>query len=269
MSHRLLMCRPSAYDLRYEINDWMDVENRPNRELASRQWEELYAVLVGKLGAEVVLLEQASDCPDMVFTANAGLLLEDERVILSRFKHPERQVEEPHFRKAFEDLGLHVQVLSEKSGNLPAFEGEGDALWVGNILAVGYGLRTDRESHEILRPLVDGELLSLELIDGRWYHLDTCFLPLGSNRVAFCPSAFSEESVKLIRSRFKTIEVDEEEALRFACNAVVLDSSVAIPANCPKLVSDLRKQGYDAHSVPMTEFIKAGGACKCLTLYLK
>ena len=269
MSNRLLMCRPSAYDLRYEINDWMDVDNRPNREIASRQWEELYAVLVGKLSAEVLLLEQASDCPDMVFTANAGLVLSSDKVILSRFKHPERQLEEPHFRKAFQDLGFQVEVLKlEGQEELPAFEGEGDALWVGKTLVLGYGQRTDLHSHQALAPFIEGELLSLELVDGRWYHLDTCFLPLGSNRVAFYPGAFSEESAKVIRSRFKTVEVEEEEALKFACNAVVLESSVVLPADCPKLVSDLRRHGFDAHAVPMTEFIKAGGACKCLTLYL-
>lgn len=268
--NRLLMCRPSAYDLSYEINAWMHLENKPNRELAERQWQELYAVLVAKAGAEIILVEQASDCPDMVFTANAALISGDT-AILSQFRHKERMLEQPHFAKCLSELGfkLFADLQGDGSGNgqLP-FEGEGDALFTGSALVVAHGLRSGKEAHEKIAALVDTELVSVELIDERWYHLDTCFLPLGRDRIVFYPGAFSEESVRVIRKRFQCLEIETDEALNFGCNAVVCNQTIVLPSNCPKLVKTLRSLSFDVHSVQMTEFIKAGGACKCLVLYI-
>lgn len=262
------MCRASAYDLRYEINDWMHLDNRPDRTRALQQWDELYQILTEKLGVEVSLVPQAEECPDMVFTANAGLVV-GRRAVVSRFKHVERQAEEPYFREHLRSLGFETVDLEAPAGQeIPAFEGEGDALRAGKYMVAGYGLRTDRSAHEQLGSLVRDPLLSVELVDGRWYHLDTCFLPLSENQVFFYPGAFSPESVQALRATFRCFEVDPEEALRFACNAVVIGDAVVLPADCPKLCRDLEGLGYRCFSVPMTEFIKAGGACKCLTLYL-
>jgi hypothetical protein len=136
---RLLMCAPTKYALKYEINPWMALANQPDLELAARQWEVLYRTLTEEVGARVELIEQHPDCPDMVFTANAGLL-RGQYVALANFRHPQRQAEEPHFRAWFEQQGYRVQMLPVGC----KFEGEGDALFVGDTLLAGYPLVSPR-----------------------------------------------------------------------------------------------------------------------------
>src|ERR1043165_401249 len=132
-TNRLLMCRPDAYGLKYEINDWMHVADQPDLRLASQQWERLYQVLTEDVGAQVELIEQPEFAPDMVFTANAGLVV-DDRVLLSRFRHSERQVEVEPFKAWFESHGYEVVEPTEGFN----FEGEGDALFAGDTLVAGY-----------------------------------------------------------------------------------------------------------------------------------
>ena len=112
-------------------------------------------------------------------------------------------------------------------------------------------------------------VLSLELADNRWYHLDTCLCPISPDTEFYYPGAFDRYAQDVISHTFNTIEVSEAEALRFACNSVVLGNDVIIPSGCPDITAELRKRGYRTFSVDMSEFLKAGGACKCLTLHLK
>jgi N-dimethylarginine dimethylaminohydrolase len=260
---RLLMCEPTAYGLKYEINPWMRLEDQPDVALAVCQWRELYRVLTEEVGAHVEIVPQAADCPDMVFTANAGLV-RGRFVLLSNFRHPQRQIEAPHFRAWFEANGYKVQQTSVGC----KFEGEGDALFAGEMLLAGYLKRSDICAHRWLSDTLGVPVLSLELIDDRWYHLDTCLFALSSDTVVFYPGAFDPYARVVVRNNFDTIEVNPEEALRFACNSVVLGSHVVMPSGCPLLRRDLEMRGYTVHSVDMSEFLKAGGACKCLTLFL-
>jgi len=112
-------------------------------------------------------------------------------------------------------------------------------------------------------------VLSLELTDDRWYHLDTCLFPLTPETVVYYPGAFDPYACRVITNNFETIEVCEEEALRFACNAVVIEKKVVLPSGCPQLTWDLEARGYTVYSVDLSEFLKAGGAAKCLTLFLR
>lgn len=255
------MCRPTRYDLQYEINDWMHLANRPDRGLASAQWNALHEVLRDRVRAPIEYVDQAEGCPDMVFTANAGLV-HGSRVFLSRFFYRERMGEVPHFREHFRLRGFEIVETEDP------FEGEGDALLADGTLVAGYGKRTVERCHDAIKEFVPQEVLSVELVDGRWYHLDTCFLPLGGRLVAYYAGAFSQESAARIRDRFDAIEVRAAEALRFACNSIVLGPHVVMPEGCPVLTRDLEERGYHVHPVPMSEFLKAGGACKCLVLYL-
>ena len=262
-SYRLLMCAPDAYDLKYEINDWMSLANRPDLSLAARQWAELYAVLTGPVGATVELIPQAANAPDMVFTANAGLVRGD-RVLLSHFRHPERQVEVEPFRAWFEAHGYRTIA---PPGDCK-FEGEGDALSAGGVLVAGYLKRSDIGSHRWLSEVLGVPVLSLELVDGRWYHLDTAFFALTPQLVVYYPGAFDAYAETVIRKNFETITVSDDEALNFACNAIVLDKTVVMPARCPRLAAQLESLGYTVYQVELSEFLKSGGAAKCLVLFL-
>ncbi len=263
MSRRLLMCSPRVFDVVYEINAWMSVRRRPDLGLAERQWAALYELLTARLGVAVELVEPRHDAPDMVFAANSGLA-RGRRVWLANFRHPQRQVEAPAFRDWFAAHGY--EVVAPPDGVI--FEGEGDALFAGETLLAGYLQRSSIASHAWLAGELGCEVLSLELVDPRWYHLDTALFVLAPERVVWWPAAFDPYAQRVVRERFATVEVERDEALRFACNAVVIGREIVMPAGCPRLGTRLETEGYHVHPVDLSEFIKSGGAAKCLVLWL-
>lgn len=255
------MCHPTAYDVVYEINTWMSIKNVPDKALAAQQWEQLHAVVSSLPGVQVHLVEQAPDCPDMVFTANAGLV-RDNTCVLSRFRFEERQREVPHFFEWFRHNGYRVIVPSEEC----IFEGEGDALFMGDTIFAGYRQRSEICSHLFLAETFGKQVLSLELVDPRWYHLDTCLFPLAEETVVYYPGAFDQYAQKVIENHAKTITVGLNEALLFCCNSLVGGKEVVMNAGCDEIAAKLAGLGYRVHPVPTSEFIKAGGSVKCLCL---
>jgi len=262
-----LMCPPTLYDVHYVINPWMAGNvHGSSRQRATDQWQSLYTAL--STLATVALVEPQPGSPDMVFTANAGLV-HHGAVALSSFFHPERQGEEPHFRRWFEQSGYAVCDLAP----FAPFEGEGDALFEadGSRLWAGHGPRTRQLSHRHLTQLWDIEVISLHLIDPRFYHLDTCFCPLFNGEVLYYPAAFDAESQQRIEARYspaKRICVSEADALRFACNAINIGRTILLNRISPELSTRLSTLGYQVLQVELTEFLKAGGAAKCLALRL-
>lgn len=259
------MCPPTHYEVDYVINPWMEGNiHKSSRDRAQEQWKKLYEIIHTR--ATVDLIEPQPGWPDMVFTANAGLVLGD-RVVLSRFYHPERQGEEPYFKAWFESQGYQVFELPKQ---LP-FEGAGDALLdrEGRWLWAGYGFRSELDSHAYLAKWLDIEVLSLRLMDERFYHLDTCFCPLTDGYLLYYPPAFDAYSNRLIELRVpadKRIAVKEADAVNFACNAVNIDRTVILNCASQELKSALAQVGFEVVETPLTEFLKAGGAAKCLTL---
>ena len=264
-SIRFLMCAPDHYDVDYVINPWMEGNvHKSSRDRAVEQWRGLFHIL--KENSTVDLVTPQKGVPDMVFTANAGLVL-DNTVVLSRFYHKERQGEEPFFQQWFEEQGFTVHLLPK---DLP-FEGAGDALLdrEGRWLWAGYGFRSELDSHPYLAKWLDIEVLSLRLMDERFYHLDTCFCPLADGYLLYYPPAFDAYSNRLIEMRVpeaKRIAVDEADAVNFACNAVNIDRLIVMNKISDGLKERLTGVGFRILETPLTEFLKAGGAAKCLTL---
>ncbi|MBW4596050.1 MAG: TIGR00300 family protein [Brasilonema angustatum HA4187-MV1] len=262
---RFLICPPHYYDVDYVINPWMEGNiHKSSQERAVEQWDKLHHIL--KEHAIVDIVPPQKGWPDMVFTANAGLVL-GKTVVLSRFLHKERQGEEPYFNQWFEDNGYTVHELPK---DLP-FEGAGDALLdrEGRWLWAGYGFRTELDSHPYLAKWLDIEVLSLRLIDDRFYHLDTCFCPLANGYLLYYPPAFDSYSNRLIEMRVsqeKRIAITEADAVNFACNAVNIESIVVMNKASEPLKARLAEVGFRVIETPLTEFLKAGGAAKCLTL---
>lgn len=260
---RILMCRPDHYGVEYEINPWMHLTVPVDRELARHQWQALHDAY-REYGVEVDVVPQVPGLPDMVFTANAGLV-HDGTVVLSRFRYPQRRGEEPHWRRILEERGLRVCTLPEPL----AFEGAGDALFVGERLFAGYGFRTDRAAHQHLERLLGVEVVSLRLVDPRFYHLDTCFCPLTPTAVLVAPGAFDRSSARLIRDLVPhVIDVPLEVAAGFACNAMPLDGRVVSSPGAAQLADELAALGFTTVTLPMSEFIKSGGGVRCLSLPL-
>ena len=262
---RFLMCAPDHYDVDYVINPWMEGNiHKSSRDRAVEQWHNLHYIL--KDHSVVDLVQPQLGWPDMVFTANAGLVL-GKTVVLSRFFHKERQGEEPYFKQWFESQGYTVHELPK---DLP-FEGAGDALLdrEGRWLWAGYGFRSELDSHPFLAKWLDIEVVSLRLMDERFYHLDTCFCPLNGGYLLYYPPAFDAYSNRLIEMRVpedKRIAIEEADAANFACNAVNVDSVVVMNKASDNLKARLAQAGFEVIETPLTEFLKAGGAAKCLTL---
>ena len=259
----LLLCPPDYYGIEYEINPWMDRRQNALPELARSQWAGLRQQLQA-LGACVHLVTPREKLPDMVFTANAGLVI-GHKFIRSNFRFPERQGEQTHFENWFAQRGYEIIRLPEGL----FFEGEGDALFCNDTLFCGYRFRSDIRSHQAIGELLGSRAISVELVQSRFYHLDTCFCPLPDGGALWFPGAFDDYGQQAIRHHVRDlIEVAPEEAIHFACNAVVLERHVVLPEGCPRLYAALHNRGYQSHPLPMTEFLKAGGACKCLVLLL-
>jgi len=256
-----LVCAPEYYAIRYSINPWMKLTRQSHPARSRDQWNRLMRLLQ-ELGASVVEVSPEPDLPDMVFTANAGLPL-GRRVYLSRFRHEERRPESGYFRRWFENAGWEVMDLPEHL----FFEGAGDALFLGGILFAGYRFRSDISAHTFIAETSGRPVLSLELTDRRFYHLDTCFAPLDEQRALYFPPAFDGYARRVIEANIPDpIAVPEEEALRFVCNAVVIGKDVVIHAGCPRTLRLLADRGFVVHETDLSEFLKAGGSAKCLTL---
>jgi N-dimethylarginine dimethylaminohydrolase len=259
----ILMCPPEHFGIEYEINPWMHVAVEVDHERAVEQWDALHRVYV-ELGESIVLTTPQAGLPDMVFTANAAVVWR-RRAVLSRFHHAERAGEERHWRGALEELGF---VVHDVPAEVP-FEGAGDALFVGDHLFQAWGFRTDQAAHAEVARFLDVESTSLQLVDPRFYHLDTCFCPLDDQTALIAPQAFAPASVALLRERVpRLIEVPRPAAEGFACNAMPLGGRVISSTASVAIQSSLTEAGFELVALPVDEFMKSGGGVRCLSLPL-
>lgn len=263
---RLLMCPPDYFGIEYEINPWMRVSNQTNGERARTQWKTLTQVLENEVGAKLEFMEPVPKLPDLVFTANAGVI-HGGKAVPSQFRHPERQGEERYFidwftRKGYEVINLDPGIHFEGAGDLLGFSD----FWIG-----GYRQRSDIRAYVQLSEIFQKEIMPVELVDQRFYHLDTCFCPLSGGELLYFPPCFDSYAQTVLASRIeqkKRFAVPPREGERFACNAVCIDRHVVLPTGCPETMAWLHTQGYTTHPVELDEFLKAGGSAKCLTLAL-
>jgi N-dimethylarginine dimethylaminohydrolase len=264
---KILMCPPDYFTVDYVINPWMaGNEDSLSLDRAKRQWQQLFETV--SEFADIVTLEPDPKLPDMVFTANAGVVY-GNKAIASHFMPMERRPEEPIFKQWFRDNGFDLLELDEKIG----FEGAGDCLLDrrGPWLWTGFGFRTEIEAHPVIQDYFDIELVSIRLTDERFYHIDTCFCPLSDGFLMYHPPAFDYDSRIAIESRVaphKRIIVDTFDAGNFACNAINIDDRVILHRASDPLKARLMLAGFKVHEVELTEFLKAGGSAKCLSLKL-
>ncbi|HWP59322.1 MAG TPA: arginine deiminase-related protein [Candidatus Acidoferrales bacterium] len=258
----LLMCPPDYYGIEYEINPWMSRSRQSDRAAASRQWQALYELLRNEAGVEVDLLQPAPGLPDMVFTANGGLAW-GKKFIAANFRYDVRRGEVIHFENWFSARGYEIVRLPQGL----FFEGEGDLLLCGEVFFAGYHIRSDIRAHQRIAEITGREVLSLELTNEWFYHLDTCFCPLGDGRALFYPPAFDAYARKVLESYVQQlIAVSERDARAFACNAVAIGNSVVMNEGSRETRAALESLGYAVKALDLSEFIKAGGSAKCLVL---
>ena len=260
---RYLMCPPEHFGVLSEINPWMHREIKVDRDRARAQWEGLRDALEAA-GATIELQEPHPDVPDLVFTANAGLV-NGHQFIPSRFRFAERQGETPHDIDWFSSRGFEVTELPPDLTH----EGAGDALPFHGVLLSGYRFRSDARSHLEISRLTGTPVRAVELVDERLYHVDLTFCPLDDRRAIIAPMGWDSYGRKVIEALVpEPLVLEDAEALAFTANSVVVGSTVVMP-HCPSRVGrQLEAWKFDVVTTPVDEFLKAGGGCRCLTLAL-
>jgi N-dimethylarginine dimethylaminohydrolase len=263
----ILMCRPEYFTVSYRINPWMHPEDPTDTSLAVRQWEVLYQTYV-ELGFDVQLVDPIAGLPDMVYAANGGFVL-DNIAYGASFTYPERQPEGPAYMDWFRANGYDVRVPESVN------EGEGDFLLVGDVLLAGQGFRSASNSHQELGRIFGREVVSLNLVNPSFYHLDTAVAVLdpegGSEaNIAYLPSAFDEPSLAVLRERFPSaIIVTEEDAAVLGLNSYSDGYNVVIASRAKDFERQLRERGYNPIGVDLSELLLGGGGVKCCTLELR
>ena len=260
---RYLMCAPEHFEVSYAINPWMDPTAAVDRERALAQWGVLRQTYLD-LGHEVDLIHPEPGLPDMVFAANGGLVVEG-RALGARFTYAQRQAEGPAYLAWLSTAGLKDAVEA-----VHVNEGEGDFLVVGGVILAGTGFRTDPGAHGEVQELFGLPVVSLTLVDPRYYHLDTALAVLDDHHVAYFPGAFSEGSREVLRRLFPdAVLASAEDAAVLGLNAVSDGRHVVLASAAVELTQALRDRGYTPIGVDLSELLKAGGGAKCCTLEIR
>jgi len=258
----VLMCRPEFFSVVYRINPWMDPHLPTDTALAVRQWETLYQTYLD-LGFDVQLVDPIKGLPDMVYAANGGFVL-DGIAYGASFTHPERQAEGPAYMDWFRDAGFDVRAPQNIN------EGEGDFLLVGDVILAGTGFRSATDSHLELGEIFGRPVITLELVNPSFYHLDTAIAVLDDSNIAYLPSAFSKASLEILQKRYPdAIQVGEVDAAVLGLNSFSDGYNVVIAAKATDFESQLRARGYNPIGVDLSELLLGGGGVKCCTLELR
>ncbi|HEV2709038.1 MAG TPA: arginine deiminase-related protein [Edaphobacter sp.] len=261
------MCAPEWYDVNYVINPWMAGNlHQSSRDTAFAQWKTLHQHL--QRIADVRLLHPRQGSPDMVFVGHSALVQHGIAAI-SSFAHPQRQTEEAHLRRWFQDAGFLIWETPRET----AFEGEGDVVFdaTGDKLWAAHGSRTCKQSHKHLADAWHTTAMSLHLVDPRFYHLDLCFAPLSGGELLYFPEAFDAASRAKIEAAYSAdqrIAVSESEATQFACNVINIGKHILMGKVETDLAERLRNRGYEVEDLNLSEFIRGGGSAKSIVLRL-
>ena len=274
---RLLMCRPQHFAVTYSINPWMDPSawaqsGEVLHARAVRQWTGLHRTLIAR-GATIETVEPQPGLPDLVFTANAAVVL-DRKAVLARFLHPERQREQPVYAEAFRALqarGLLDEVVELPEG--VTLEGAGDCIWdrQRGLFWIGSGFRSDAAARDVIEEQFGVRCLPLALADPNFYHLDTAFCALPSGDVLYYPGAFTPAALEIIHEHVapaQRIPLSQADAARFAANAVCVGRVVVMSSGSDALRRALESRGYKVAKTPLNAFLRSGGSACCLTLRL-
>jgi N-dimethylarginine dimethylaminohydrolase len=229
---------------------------------ALAQWETLHQTYAAA-GHCVDLIEPAPGLPDMVFAANSAVVI-DGVALLARFRHVQRTGEEPRYERWFADHGFTVRRAAH------VHEGEGDFAVAGDVILAASGFRTERAAHREVEQLFGRQVVSLDLVDPRFYHLDTALFVLDAQQIAYYPAAFSPDSQQTLRARYPdAIIATDADALAFGCNAISDGRRVFLPAGAQALARRLDEHGFEVVELDLSELRKAGGSVKCCTLELR
>jgi len=256
------MTPPTFFAVEYAINPWMDTSTTVDTHVALNQWETLRQTYK-ELGHTVELVEPVAGLPDMVYAANGGLLVHGKAVV-AKFAYPQRSGESAAYAEWMTRHGF------EPAETRHVNEGQGDLLVVGSIMLAGYGFRTERQAHAEIAALLHIPVVSLELVDPRFYHLDTALAVLDEDTIAYYPPAFSPAARDELQHRFPdAVLATAADAEVLGLNAVSDGRHVVLAEGATRLAAQLSERGYEPIGVDLSELLKAGGGVKCCTLEIR
>ncbi|WAC93347.1 dimethylargininase [Mycobacterium sp. Aquia_213] len=258
-TRRYAMTPPTYFAVEYAINPWMDVSAPVDVDVALAQWEGLRRTYL-RLGHRVDIVEPVSGLPDMVYAANGGFVAGDVAIV-ARFRYEQRAGEATAYGEWMSSMGYRP--VTTRYVN----EGQGDLLMVGEMVLAGYGFRTDRRAHAEVSAALRMPVVSLELVDPRFYHLDTALAVLDDHTIAFYPPAFSAAAQEQLHALFPdAIVVGSADAYVLGLNVVSDGLHVVLPCAATGFAAQLREVGFDPVGVDLSELLKGGGSVKCCTL---
>ncbi len=272
-----LMTDSSHFEVSYKINPWMTPEgwraNEAQNRAAAREAQGQLAAALRQAGARVTVMDGVPGLPDMVFPANAAVVL-DGRAMVARFRYHERQGEEKHFLNKFIALQNEGHLLDVARAPKGCWqEGAGDCIWdaTRRHFWAGFGPRSSFEAIPAIKDYFGAPVVPLELVTGQFYHLDTCFAPLSGGEVLYYPPAFSKMAIAVLKERVPAdllIEAAREDAERFSVNAVNIGHQIVMAQPTRRLTDMLGERGYAIEPVQLRPFIMSGGGAYCMTLRL-
>lgn len=271
--NKILMCRPEYFTVEYVGNNFMDINNPPDKAKAIQQWEGLKNIYEN-LGYQVIEINPVEGLPDMVFTANQSFPFVDEnsnkKVILSKMKNEQRKNEVRYFKKLYQDFGYETIELPDK---IEYFESMGDSIvdYDRKLIFGGFGQRSQKEVYEELHKCTRYNVITLELINPNLYHLDTCFSILDSKNVVIDKTAFTNSDFEIINSHFENvIEAENKENMSyFVCNCHCPDGkNVIVQSGASKFPTQIKEAGFNLIETDTSEFMKSGGSVFCMKMMM-
>ena len=257
-----LMCPPDYFTVEYAINPWMHPDQPIDVDLARTQWHKLREAYEG-IGHTVHIIDPVPGLPDMVFAANGATVI-DGKVLGARFKHPQRQAEGAAYMDWFRRNGYDVTEPVDVN------EGEGDIVFAGRAIIAGHGFRTDPGARSEIEATFGLPVISVKLVDPRFYHLDTALVVLDDDTAAYYPAAFDEAAQAALAAHFgELIEAKDEDAEALGLNGLSDGKNVVLPVQAHGLAERVTSAGFTVVPVDLSEFKKSGGGPKCCTLELR
>jgi len=256
---RYAMTPPAFFAVEYAINPWMDISAPVDVRVAQEQWQDLYQTYL-RLGHRVDLIDPVPGLPDMVYAANGGFIA-DNVAIVARFRFIQRTGESRAYAEWMSSMGYRPVTTRHVN------EGQGDLLKVGEMVLAGYGFRTDLRAHDEISAALGVPVVSLQLVDPRFYHLDTAVAVLDDHTIAFYPPAFSTAAQEQLHALFPdAIVVGSADAFALGLNVVSDGLHVVLPSAAISFAMQLREAGFSPVGVDLSELLKGGGSVKCCTL---
>lgn len=258
---RFYLTKASQFKITYAINPWMNPKNQVDKAIAQKEWEAVHAAYL-KLGAEVEVFEPLKGWPDSVFVGDS-IFLYGKHAFASRFRYPERSGEVSPLVERFAVKGY--EIINMPDGLF--FEGNGEMVLWGDRIIAGYGVRSDLKALEFVEKTLGVPVVKIRVMPPH-FHVDTCVCPLDDHTLAYVPQGMDEDSVETLKGLgANLIEIDNEEALKLACNSMAIGKDVILSTTeAPKFSEDLAKAGFEPMPLDLREFAKSGGGAKCLTL---